>query len=132
MKPKQIILAITVLILGVMLWNAFNQKGMNDLETQFEQITFYRNENNTGPVKRVYIVTINDTVWSELEAYGNFQPHNKLGTTEVFFFLEESPFPTKVSGTKPYFSESFNDDVVARYEKNPSGLVSLKKYPFRH
>lgn len=132
MKPKQIILAITVLILGVMLWNAFNQKGVNDLETQFEEVTFYRNENNTGPVKRVYIVAVSDTVWSELEAYGNFQPYNKLGTTEVFFFLEGSSYPTEVSGTKPYFSDSFNKDVVARYEKNSSGLVALKKNPYRY
>lgn len=131
MKPKQIIMVISVLILGVMLWNAFNQKGVNDLETQFEQTAFYRNENNTGPVKRVYIVTVSDTVWSELEAYGNFQPHNKLGTTEVYFFLKGSSYPTEISGTAPYFPESFNKGVVARYEKNPSGLVSLRKHPFR-
>ena len=114
-----------------MLWNAFTQKGINDLETQFEQVDFYRNENNTGPVKRVYIVTVSDTAWSELEAYGNFQPHNKLGSTEVFFFLQGSPYPAEINGTAPYFSESFNKAVVARYEKNASGLVSLRKFPFR-
>lgn len=111
-----------------MLWNAFSQKGVNDLQTDFNEVAFYRNENNTGPVRRVYAVTVSDTLWTELEAYGNFQPHNKLGTTEVFFFLQGSPHPTQLQSSTPYFPASYNSGVVAKYEKNASGLVSFRKW----
>lgn len=114
-----------------MLWNALTQKGANDLQTDFKEVAFYRNDNNTGPVRRVYAVTVSDTLWTELEAYGNFQPHNKLGTTEVFFFLEGSEHPTQLNSSIPYFPDSYNAGVVAKYEKNASGLVSFRKFPFR-
>ena len=124
-------MVVVIIILSIMLWNAFTQKGVGDLETQFEQVAFYRNENNTGPVKRVYIVTVSDTVWTELESYGNFQPHNKLGTTEVFFFKEGGNYPNQLNGSRPYFPELYNREVVGKYEKNASGLVSFRKFPFR-
>ena len=131
MKQKRIIGFLVIVVIGVMLWNAFTQKGVNDLKTDFKEVAFYRNENNTGPVRRVYVVTASDTSWQDLEAFGNFQPHNKLGTTEVFFFLEGTRFPSQLSSSQPYFAESFNPGVVAKYEKNASGLISLKKFPFR-
>lgn len=124
------ILLAVVIVVSVMLWNAFSQKGVSDLSIDFEEIALYRNENNTGPVKRIYIVTVSDTVWSDMESFGNLQPYNKLGTTEIFFFLKGSSFPTQVNGNQPYFSAFYNAGVVARYTKNASGLTSLKKYPF--
>ncbi|WP_422355081.1 hypothetical protein [Roseivirga pacifica] len=129
MKIKRAILLVVVIVLAIMLWNAFTQEGVNDLETEFREVAFYRNENNTGPVKRVYVVTVSDTTWSELEAFGNFQPHNKLGTTEVFFFLKGSQTPSKLNNTAPYFPAEFNTAVVGKYEKNASGLTSFRKYP---
>lgn len=131
MKTKHLIPIVVTVILVIMLWNAFTQKGINDLETNFKEVATYRNENNTGPVRRVYVVTVSDTAWADLEAYGNFQPYTKLGTTEVFFFMEGREYPTELNSSPPYFSQAFNSGVVAKYEKNPSGLVSLKKFPFR-
>ncbi len=131
MKTKQKISIAIVLVLGLMLWNAFTQEGVDDLSTEFQEVAFYRNENNTGPVKRVYVVKVSDTVWQDLEAYGNFQPHNKLGTTEVFFFADNVTYPRELSPKRPYFSENFNAFVLAKYEKSASGLTSLKKYPFK-
>lgn len=131
MKLKRIILLAVVFVLAIMLWNAFTQEGVNDLQTAFEEVAFYRNENNTGPLRRVYVVTVSDTIWSELEAFGNFQPHNKLGTTEVFFFLKGSQTPTKLNSKAPYFPASFNTAVVGKYEKNASGLTSFMKYPMK-
>ncbi len=131
MKSKNKILLAVALVIGIMLWNAFTQKGVNDLSTEFQEVAFYRNENNTGPVRRVYVVTVSDTIWTDMEAYGNFQPHNKLGTTEVFFFLEGSNYPKELKSARPYFLASFNAGVVAKYEKSASGLTSLKKYPLR-
>ena len=126
---KKLLIAV-VIVVSIMLWNAFSQKGVNDLSIDFEEVTLYRNENNTGPVRRIYIVTVSDTVWADMEAFGNLQPYNKLGTTQVFFFLKGSSYPQQVNGSQPYFPVSFNASVVARYEKGSSGLTSLKKYPF--
>ncbi len=114
-----------------MLWNAFSQRGVADLNTRFNEVATYRNENNTGPVRRVSVVTVSDSVWTDLEAYGNLQPYTKLGTTEVFYFMEGSDYPAKLNSSAPYFPESYNSAVIGKYEKNASGLVSLKKYPFR-
>ncbi|WP_286756398.1 hypothetical protein [Roseivirga sp. UBA838] len=131
MKAKRLIGLTVGTILILMMWKTFSQKGVSHLDTSFREVARYRNENNTGPVRRVYVVAVNDTNWTDLEAYGNFQPHSKLGTTEVFFFLEGQDVPTTLNGSAPYFSSSYNQQVIAHYEKNPSGLVSFKMFPFR-
>lgn len=129
-KGKYIFIFVVSALVAIMLWNSFTQPGVNDLKGDFKEVAMYRNENNTGPIQRIYAVTVADTLWSEVEQYGNFMPYTKLGNTKVFFFLEGKPVPTKLVPTVPHFSPEFNSFCIALYEKNTSGLVSLSKYPF--
>src|SRR5690606_2668109 len=87
-----VILIVVILIVG----QSLTQPGVADLETEFEEVAFYRNENNTGPVIRVYVVAVSDTSRGDLEQYVGFMPHNKYGNTKVFFFLKDKPYPTAV------------------------------------
>ena len=130
MKLNQKIFFAVVLVVGIMIWYSFSQDGVGDLAGDFEEVTSYRNENNTGPIRRVYVVTVSDTLWTEMEAYGNYQLHTKFGNTKVLFFKKGSPIPESVKGSAPFFASKFNEFCLGMYEKNTSGLVRLSKYPF--
>ena len=106
------------------------QPGVNDLAGDFKEIAASQNENNTGPVNRVYIVTLSDTLWTEMETYGNYMPYAKLGTTTVWFFKNDAPFPTRVEQAEVPFSANYQQACIGRYHKNNMGAVSIKKYPF--
>ena len=133
MKSKKfnIVLGIVVLLLvGWMLKGTFSQPGIDDLKSNFKEITHYRNENNTGPVQYVYIVTLQDTMYTEMETFGNFQPHHKGGNTKVYYFLENKPYPSVAFAGTVNFDSKFNSDCVALYEKSAMGNTSLTKNPF--
>lgn len=123
-----VILAVAVLILvGWMLKGTFSQPGVNDLKAGFKEVTHYRNENNTGPVQYVFIVTVKDTLWTEMEQYGNYKPHMKGGNTKVYFFMEGSSVPAKAYAGKVNFDPAFDSSCIALYEKSAMGNVSLTK-----
>ncbi|SIS98810.1 hypothetical protein [Belliella pelovolcani] len=125
-----------VLILGValvMIWivkESFTQPGIKDLEIDFEEMAFYRNENNTGPVIRVYVVYAADTLWNTLEQYGDYMPHTKYGNTKVFFFMDKAKTPNETFPEAPYFSEEYQSYCVASYEKSAMGGVKFARFPF--
>ena len=117
-----------VMIAGVAVYvitTTFSQPGISDLEADFKEVAFYRNENNTGPINRVYAVTVSDTVWEEMEKYAGFMPHNKYGNTKVYFFLENGQYPTDVSAGEENFDQSYNSLVIAKYEKDGLGRESF-------
>ncbi len=126
-----------VIILGValvMIWIvkvSFTQPGIGDLDVEFEEMAFYRNENNTGPVIRIYAVYAADTLWNTLEQYGDFMPHTKYGNTKVFFFNEKKNTPGETFPDAPYFAEEFREYCIASYEKSAMGGVKFTRYPFR-
>ncbi|PIQ47892.1 MAG: hypothetical protein COW03_13190 [Cytophagales bacterium CG12_big_fil_rev_8_21_14_0_65_40_12] len=128
MKYKKPLLLVVIVLVILMMWQSFSQPGVGDLEGGFTEITSYRNENNTGPIIRVYIVTVVDTLLAEYKAYGNFMLHTKYGNTKVFFFDALKPFPTEVNANAPYFPTSFESNLLASYEKNASGWVHLRRY----
>ncbi len=131
-KTKYIVYA---LVLGGIIWmlkDSFSQPGVADLNGSFKERAFYRNENNTGPIVRIYAVSLNDTLWKEMEAYGNLMPHNKYGTTRVFYFSEKKQFPDILSETSPHFDPKFNKYCLGVYEKNGMGEISLIKFPFNN
>lgn len=105
--------------------NSFSQPGVSDLQTEFREVAFYRNENNTGPVIRVYAVTVSDTLWNELEQYGGFMPHNKYGNTKVFFFSKNQLYPKAVNPGGTNFDQEFERYVLAKYEKDGLGRESF-------
>ena len=121
---------VGVIIVILILWNAFSQPGLNDFQSTFEEVDLYRNENNTGPVERVYLVTTSDSIWNEMERYAKLMPYSKLGTTKVYFFREDGPFPTKALPGRVNFDEAFNQYCLARYEKNSFGAESFSMFPF--
>ncbi|HEV7347801.1 hypothetical protein [Telluribacter sp.] len=120
-------------VLGVLVWiisQAVSQPGVQDLSGNFEEVALYRNENNTGPIIRIYAVTLTDTLWSQMEQYGNFMPHTKYGYTKVYFFLKGSPVPQQVSPGGENFDPALQKYCLALYEKDANGTVSFRKYPF--
>ncbi|GAB3648887.1 hypothetical protein GCM10028791_13410 [Echinicola sediminis] len=133
MKTKRLYyllgLAVSVLIVW-MVSDTFTQPGVSDLSMEFVEKAKYRNENNTGPIKRVYAVAVTDTLWAEMEKYGRLMPHTKYGNTQVYFFLGEMNTPLKVEEAMPYFEKQFEEHCVGRFEKKAMGEEGFKKYPF--
>lgn len=123
------------LIVGVaaalVLWNFLSQPGTADLKGNFKETAFTRNEQNTGPVIRVYAVTLSDTLWKEMTDYGNFMPYNKYGNTKVYFFLNNKPYPKQVTIGDINFDSSFNKYCIGIYQKDVMSQVSFKKMPFK-
>lgn len=122
-KYRNAFILVIVVLVTLMLWQSISQPSVSDLEGGFTEVAFFRNENNTGPVVRVYIVTVAEPENADMEAYGNYMLYTKFGNTKVYFFPEGSSTPTKISGGDVNFSEEFNDSYIAKYEKNASGLV---------
>lgn len=131
-KKFNIFLSVLILVLvGWMMKGTFTQPGIDDLKGEFTEVAHYRNENNTGPIQYVFTITVKDTVWSEMETYGNFKPHHKGGNTKVYFFLKGTAVPNQLSPGKINFDPSYNGACIALYEKSAMGNTSLTKYPFK-
>jgi len=133
MRNKKINIFLVILVLflvGWMLKGTFFQPGAGDLKSGFQQIAEYRNENNTGPVQYVFTVTVKDTIWSEMETYGNYKPHHKGGTTKVYYFKQGTPVPTELFPGNTNFDESYNHSCIAMYEKSAVGNVIVTKQPY--
>lgn len=110
------------------MWSSLSNSGINDLSVKFEEKAVHQNENNTGPVRRKYLVAVSDSVWQDLRTYGNYMPYAKLGTTTVYFFLKGDSMPKGFNKGKLDLTENMR--VLARYEKSNMGMVTLTKYPF--
>ena len=108
--------------------DAMNQPGVQDLKGGFREVAFYRNENNTGPIIRIYAVTVADTSWQEMEQYGNFMPHTKYGNTTVYFFRQGSPAPNQLRPGQENFNPELNPHCLAKYQKDVMGNVSFKRF----
>ncbi len=122
------ILAGLVLVLVIYIIKAsFFQPGMQRFAGKYIELSTYRNENNTGPILRIYAVKTLDSDSGWMEDYGNSLPHNKYGRTLVFFFNDEMNQPIELSPKEPYFDSGLNRYLVASYEKTPMGEVRFKK-----
>jgi hypothetical protein len=102
-----------------------------DLRGQFKELAFYRNEQNTGPVIRIYAVSVSDTLWKEMEIYGSTMPHNKYGNTKVYYFLNKNEMPRSLSAIDGSFEKEYQENCIAKYEKGAMGQIVLVKFPFR-
>ncbi|HEY0900163.1 MAG TPA: hypothetical protein VGD90_12580 [Sphingobacteriaceae bacterium] len=128
---KYAIFSVILLAAAWMIWDAVKQPGVQDLKGDFKELVFVRNEQNTGPVVRIYAVSVNDTLWQEMEKYGRYMPHTKYGVTKVYFFKAGSPAPQQVSLEGDNIPEEFKPGCIGRYEKNAMGQIVLSKYPFK-
>lgn len=129
-KMKYIILALFLVVLFWMVADAFMQPGIKDLKGGFKELAFIRNEQNTGPVVRIYAVSVKDTLWSEMKQYGDYMPHTKYGNTQVYFFLANTPAPTALSLEDENITPQYQSYCIARYEKSAMGETTFSKYPF--
>lgn len=131
MNLKHILIALSAILVIWFIYDSFSIPGPQDLEGDFKEVAIYRNENNTGPIVRVYAVTVADTLWEEMQAYGDYMPHTKYGNTKVYFFLEDKPAPKEVFPGEPNFAQEFQQNNVAVYEKDAMSQASFRKHPFR-
>src|SRR5688572_20999579 len=127
-RTKLILVAIVIALVGYFIYDATSLPGVGDLKGEFEEVAFYRNENNTGPIVRIYAVTVTDTLFKEMEKYGSLMPHTKYGTTMVYFFRKNRPYPSEVFPGTTNFSNRFKPFVIARYEKDAMGQVSFQQF----
>jgi hypothetical protein len=127
---KKIIASIVAVLLIWFIWDAVSQPGVQDLSGNFEEEAFYRNENNTGPIIRIYAVSAEDTLWHEMRQYGNYMPHNKYGNTKVFFFLKGKAVPGKIYPGAENFNKELKEYCLAVYEKDAMGNVTFRRQPF--
>lgn len=101
--------------------SSFSGPGLERFEGKFEEVGFFRNENNTGPVVRVYAVKVNDADRETMRAFADAQPHTKYGRTLVFFFSDEIPGKVELAPVEPYFHQEYLPLLLAKFEKTPMG-----------
>lgn len=101
------------------------QPGLERFEGKINELGFYRNENNTGPVLRVYAAEVVDADLAFMKEYGDAMPHTKYGKTLVFFLKENSALPFTPGATEPYLPADLQQEVVATYTKSPMGESAL-------
>jgi len=129
-SKKTFKIIFTILIFALIGWfikDTFTQSGIEDLKGGFVERAKYRNENNTGPIQRIYAVTVKDTAGANLIEYGNLMPHSKYGNTKVYFFAAGSPFPSKLTPGNQNFDQQYNTSYYAVYEKGAMGNFGLSK-----
>ena len=131
-KYKVYILLLSVLIIIAIIWNAITEPGIKDLKSDFKEVAFIRNEQNTGPVIRIYAVSLNSEDWKEMEQYGNYMPHTKYGTTRIYFFLNNSEIPEELNFGEVNIPERYKKNCIAIYEKDGMSQTSIRKYPFNN
>lgn len=131
-KYKAYIVLLSVLIIIAIIWNAITEPGIKDLRSDFKEIAFIRNEQNTGPVIRIYAVSLNSENWKEMEQYGNYMPHTKYGTTRIYFFLNNTDLPEELSFGEINIAERYRKNCIAIYEKDGMSQSSIRKYPFQN
>ena len=123
-----------LIVLIIVIWvikGAFFQPSAEALKAGPIEHAKYRNENNTGPIQHIYVVSVKDSIWKDLETYGNYKPHHKGGNTKVYYFMEGSQMPDKLLPGNVNFHPALNKNCIAMYEKSAMGNVSLTKYPYR-
>ena len=127
---KLLVLIFVVLTLGI-IYITFNQPGEERFSTQFREITFLRNENNTGPINRIYAVYAQDSIWGDLQSYAASKPYTKYGSTKVYFFIRDYPETSFLSWQDPNVPPSMQETCIALYHKENNGRVTFRKYPFK-
>lgn len=131
-KYKVYILAVSVLIIIAIIWNTLTEPGIKDLKSDFKEVAFIRNEQNTGPVMRIYAVSLKTENWEEMEQYGNYMPHTKYGTTRIYFFLNNGEIPEELNLGEVNIPERYKKNCIAVYEKDGMSQSSIRKYPFNN
>jgi len=129
-NKKNLLLLVLALIIGYIVYDSTSQPTVDDLQGGFREVAMYRNENNTGPIVRVYAVTVEDKLSKDMTSYGDLMPYTKYGSTTVYFFDAAKSYPQNLTATEPHFGAEFAPNCIAVYRKDANGQVSLDKKPF--
>lgn len=129
-NKKNLLLLVLAIIIGYIVYDSTSQPTVADLQGGFREVAMYRNENNTGPIVRVYAVSVEDTLSKDMLKYGDLMPYTKYGTTTVYFFNAAKPFPNNLAASEPHFDPGFSPNCLAVYRKDANGQVSLDEKPF--
>ena len=125
MKTSKLIWIGVGLVVGLILYlimrESLSQPGLERFEGKYEEIAFFRNENNTGPVVRVMAIRALDSDQAWMRDFAEAQPHTKYGRTLVFFFSADLNEEIQLSPQEPHFPERFQPYLIARFEKTPMG-----------
>ncbi|MCF0048532.1 hypothetical protein LXM25_00605 [Dyadobacter sp. LJ53] len=127
---KIIFLALIVAVIGFIIYDSTSQPTVDDLEGNFVEVASFRNENNKGPIVRIYNVSVEGPVFDKMKKYGDMMPYTKYGTTTVYFFDASKPVPNKLVQNKPNFDPEFNENCYAVYIKDQNGGITFQKSPF--
>lgn len=117
-------------VVAWIVWTSISQPGLGEWEGKMEEIGFFKNENNTGPVRRIYAVYVREGDDADMKRYADQLPHTKYGYTTVYFFAEKAYTPTTIRLQAPHFDPVFNEYCVAFFEKNSMGQVRFTSNPF--
>jgi hypothetical protein len=129
-NKKLLFVSILILVIGFIIYDSTSQPNVGDLKGNFKEVAVYRNENNTGPIVRIYAVTVDGSPWDEMKKYGDLMPYTKYGSTTVYFFGSGEPVPDQLSATEPHFGETFKANCLGIYSKDQNGEVSFRQQPF--
>src|SRR5690606_5426314 len=101
-------------------------KNTEKIRGGFTEVAFSRNENNSGPVIRLYSVKVDSPLVANFQGYGNSMPHTEHGTTRIFFFDSSKGAPDKLSLQSPHY-DTVRYDAVSIFQKNAVGKTTEKK-----
>ncbi|PRD55887.1 hypothetical protein [Sphingobacterium gobiense] len=113
-KRKIWIIAVgLILLLGYGIWEAYNQPSIKDLQGDFEEVAFIRNDQNKGGIMRVYAVTVGDMENAQYDACADMFPTNDYGsTTKIYFFDKSKPYPSILTIESPHYDTDQYEAVM--------------------
>lgn len=127
---KKIIFTIAVIIIAIIFYSLFTSENINSLEGNFKELAFERNENNTGPIQRVYAFSVDDTLWSEMKKHADLLPHTKYGSTEVYYFLDHEISEKKIELSLKGLNAESQKFCIARAQKDGQTRMNFSRYPY--
>lgn len=114
---------LIVLILVIVISDSSLLTNSQKIRGGFTETAFYRNENNSGPVIRVYAVKVDSPLVADYDSYGNSMPHTEHGITKIFFFDAKKGAPDKLNMNSPHY-DTAQYKAVWVFQKNAVGRVT--------
>lgn len=111
---------IILIIVYIVISDSSLLTNTKEIRGNFTETAFSRNENNAGPVIRLYAVKVDSPMVAEYEEYGNSMPHTEHGITKIFFFDTEQGSPEELSLTAPHY-DTTRYNAIWVYQKNAIG-----------
>lgn len=117
---------LLIVIVVIIVRDSSLLKNTEKIRGGFTEVSFLRNENNSGPVIRLYSVKVDSPLVADFQGYGNSMPHTEHGTTKIFFFDASKGAPEKLSLQSPYY-DTTTYEAVSIFQKNAVGNTSEQR-----